>query len=432
MMLSLGERAAEIDVVESKRHEKPRSCRRYVCDRLTKERIMSIYSEAQSLTRYLDVALPHYLEELRQLCAIECPTASKTGVDEAGAWVRRWAAAHGWDVRVWPDASVGDGLLVKLPGGAVDGPRVLLAAHLDTVYPVGTAAARLLRREGDKLLGPGSADNKSGLLSSLYAMAALEELGLLGSLGAVDLLCGGDEETDMRASLVMFRELAPQYDIALVLEAGRENGDIVSARKGNGHFLLEVRGKAAHAGVEPHKGANAILALAQQICALQQLNGMRPGVTLNVGVISGGTVSNTVPDYAQAEIDVRVTHPDDMDPVGAAIAQIADVTYVPRTTSQLYGGWAAPPMARTPQIAALADLAKACAHELTFEIADATTGGISYANVLASMGLPVLDGLGPVGGLDHSPDEYIVYSSIVPRTALLALLMLRYGEGVTR
>src|SRR5205085_1221560 len=238
--------------------------------------IMPTTPEARALTAYLEPLLPTYLEELRQLCAIECPTSHKPGVDEAGAWVRRWTAARGWELRVWSDATAGDSLVASIHGAGR--LRVMLVAHLDTVYPVGVAASRPLHIEGDTLLAPGSADNKSGLLSGLYAMAALGELGLLEPFGTISMVCGGDEETDMRSSVALLRELAPAYDVALVLEAGRENGDIVGARKGSGNFVLDVYGKAAHAGVEPHKGANAILALAHQTIALQALNGMREGV----------------------------------------------------------------------------------------------------------------------------------------------------------
>src|SRR5258706_3025749 len=223
--------------------------------------------EAQALTSYLESQRATYLEELRQLCAIECPTASKVGVDEAGAWVRRWVAARSWELRDWPDQTVGDGLVATVRGAGQ--PRIMLVAHLDTVYPVGIAAQRPVWTDGDKLLGPGSADNKSGLLSGLYAMATLEDLGMLPRCGTISMVCGGDEETAMRSSIALLRELAPHYDLALVLEAGRENGDIVGARKGGGSFVLETFGKAAHAGVEPEKGAHAILALAQHTLALQ-------------------------------------------------------------------------------------------------------------------------------------------------------------------
>lgn len=377
---------------------------------------------AEALRAWLEPRLATYIEELRQLCAIECPTSSKAGVDEAGAWVRRWAAARGWELASYPDESVGDGLVATVRGtGRL---RAMLVAHLDTVYPVGVAAERPLRQEGDRLLGPGSADNKSGLLSGLYAAEALAALAP-ESFAVLSVVCGGDEEIDSRASGAMLRALAPDYDLALVLEAGRENGDIVSARKGNGLFSLEVVGRAAHAGVEPERGANAVLALAQQIIALQALNGMRPGVTVNVGVIGGGTVPNAVPDRAWAKVDVRVARPEDMAPVEAAIRAIAAEERVSGTSTSVGDGWGFPPMARTPAIERLVRLAQSCAGELGFELRDAATGGVSYANLLAGAGLPVLDGLGPVGGEDHSPREYIEISSIVPRTALLALLIAR-------
>lgn len=381
--------------------------------------------EAEMLHTWLAQRLPTYLEELRQLCAIECPSSYKPGVDQAGAWVRGWATARGWEITDYPDELTGDGIVVTLRGSGR--LRVMLVAHLDTVYPVGVAAERPLRQESRFLLGPGSADNKSGLLSGLYAAAALGELAPQ-SFAALSVVCGGDEETDARASGAMLRALAPDYDIALVLEAARENGDIVSARKGNGLFRFEVAGRAAHAGVEPEKGASAILALARQIIDLQALNGSRPGLTVNVGVISGGTVPNALPDRAEALVDVRIGRPEDMAPVEAAIRSIAATEYVPGTRTSVSDGWGFPPMDRTPAIERLVAITKSCATELGFRVNDAATGGVSYANLLAGAGLPVLDGLGPVGGLDHSPGEYIDLESIVPRTALLALLILRAGS----
>lgn len=382
-------------------------------------------ADATMLMAWLEARLPAYLTELRQLCAIECPTDHKPGVDAAGAWVRTWATARGWEVQTFPAETVGDNLVVTVRGtGRL---RALLVAHLDTVYPIGVAAARPLQIDGDTLLGPGSADNKSGLLSGLYALAALEELGRL-PFATLSLVCGSDEETDMRVSGALLRNLAPDYDLALVLEAARENGAIVSARKGGGVFRLDVQGRAAHAGIEPEQGAHAILALAHQIVALQALNGTRPGLTLNVGVVAGGSVSNTVPDAAHALVDVRVIRSADQAPVVAAIQAIAAEERVAGTRASVSGGWKHPPMDRTPAIAALADLARACAAELGFALEDVATGGISYANLLAGASLPVLDGLGPAGGQDHSPREYIRVSSIVPRTALLALLLLRRAE----
>ncbi len=384
-------------------------------------------AEARAISSWLDQRLANYLESLRELCSIECPSGFESGVNAACLWVQDWALQRGWNVERYSDAQAGDSLCVSVRGGANRGPKLLLAAHLDTVYPVGTAAARPMEQVDDRLLAPGIADNKSGLLSGLFAMAALVDLDLLESVESITLFCGADEESDMRTSLAIFADLAPHHNVALVLEAGRENGDIVQARKTSAYYVLEIEGREAHAGVEPQRGANAILSMAHRIVQLQALNEMRPGVTVNVGVVQGGTMPNVVPGRARAEIDVRAVATTDLKPVTDAIQGIVDSVVVPHTRAMLYGGWKAPPMPCTPEIAALVTVARSCAEELGFDLEAASTGGISYANYLAGLGLPVLDGLGPVGGLDHSPSEYILYSSIVPRTALLTLLMLRHS-----
>ncbi len=377
---------------------------------------------AESLLPWLTLRLPAYIAALEQLCAIDSPTGHRPGIDATGQWAEQWAAARGWNIRRFPDAQAGDGLAFTVHGtGRL---RVLLAAHMDTVYPVGTAAARPLRREGGRLVGPGSADNKGGLLSALYAVEALAALAPQ-SFGTLSVVCGSDEERNSRASRAMLEALAPAYDLALVMEPARANGDIVSARKGSGVFVLDVTGRAAHAGVEPERGVNAIVALAHQIVALQALNGLRPGVTVNVGVIAGGEAPNVVPAQARALVDVRAARPEDMAPVTAAVEAIAAREVVAGAVTQVSGGWTFAPMARTPAIGRLADLARACAGELGFTLGDTATGGASYANLLAGLGMPVLDGLGPVGGQYHGPDEYIEQASIVPRIALVALLIAR-------
>jgi glutamate carboxypeptidase len=300
----------------------------------------------------------------------------------------------------------------------------MLIGHLDTVYPDGTAAIRPMRFEGLKIMGPGVCDMKGGLLVGMYAMRALQIAGF-DDFAELTFFFNSEEELGSPVSRTLYTPVAQKMDAVLVLEAARMNGDIVSARKGAGVYTVRVKGKAAHAGVEPEKGANAILEMAHQVIAFQKLNGIAPGVTINTGVISGGTQHNVVPEQAELEVDVRAVDLAGVAAIRHAIAGLNGQTTVPGTQVQIQGGFSYFPMAKTSAIAFLVERAQETARELGFEIKDAATGGASDANQIAALGVPVLDGLGPVGGLDHGPDEYIEQASIVPRTALLVGLLQR-------
>ena len=243
------------------------------------------------------------------------------------------------------------------------------------------------------------------------------------------MFCNSEEEIGSPAS----RQLYPQYvrdaDAVLVLEAARESGAMVSARKGVGTYKLTVHGKSAHAGVEPDKGANAVLALARYLDALQAVNGLRPGVTLNVGVVRGGTRPNVIADLATAEIDVRVARATDAAPLEQAMRDALAREVVPGTSAELTGGISNPPMEKTEASARLVALAQQAARELGFEIQDVATGGGSDGNYTAALGVPTLDGLGPVSGKSHNAlEEWTDEKSIVPRVAMLAKLIVKIAE----
>jgi glutamate carboxypeptidase len=362
------------------------------------------------------------LSDLAALVNVDCGTHNKAGVDRVGAWIGARCAAWDWQVERLPLAAYGDCWLARLHGDGTG--RVLLVGHLDTVYPDGTAAARPMRFEGERILGPGVCDMKGGLLVGMYALRALQLAGFR-DFAEIAFFFNSDEEIGSPGSRPLYEPVARGMDSALVLEAARANGDIVSARKASGEFTLRVTGKAAHAGVEPEKGANAVVELAHQVLALQKLNGLAPGVTVNPGVTGGGTKPNVVPAEAWVIVDVRATDPAGVEAITRALSSLPARTTVPGTRLEVSGGFRHPPMARTPATGFLAGLARDSARELGFEINDVATGGASDANTLASLGLPVLDGLGPVGGLDHSPDEYIEAGSLTPRAAMLAGLIQR-------
>jgi glutamate carboxypeptidase len=238
-------------------------------------------------------------------------------------------------------------------------------------------------------------------------------------------VCNPDEEIGSPMSGPVIRELAPAYDAAFVLEGARANGDIVSARKGITDYAIEFVGRAAHAGVEPEKGANAVLAAANATVAMQALNGRWPGVTVNVGVARGGTRTNVVPERCLLQVDLRSPELATLEEAEAEIARICTDHGVDGVTARVDGdGWHRP-MEKKEGGARLAALAIDLASELGFELRDAATGGASDANTTSAAGTPTIDGLGPVGGDDHAPAEWLDLTSVVPRVALLAGLISR-------
>jgi glutamate carboxypeptidase len=233
-----------------------------------------------------------------------------------------------------------------------------------------------------------------------------------------------DEEIGSPTSTAHVRAAAATSDVALVLECARANGDLVSARKGTLDLRLHIRGRAAHAGVEPEKGRSAALEAAHKTLALHALNGRWPGVTCNVGVVKAGTRPNVVAEEAVLEVDLRALARADLEAAEVAVGEIAAVTTVPDTTCAvevLARHW---PMEKLPAADRLVEHATELAVRLGFTVHDSVTGGASDANTTAGMGVPSLDGLGPVGGLDHAPGEYLEVDSVVPRVTLLAALLL--------
>ncbi len=381
--------------------------------------------ELDALRVVIAADLPAYLADLETLVNIDCGSYTPAGVDQVGEWTGRFLEGLGATVehRADPEGRYGRTVVATFDG-RVGAPRVLLIGHMDTVFDPGTAAARPFRIEDGVAYGPGVTDMKSGLLAGLYAIKAL-----IGELGGVPFerltfIANPDEEIGSPSSTAHIRAAAPDVDACFVLECARANGDIVSARKGILDTRITIEGRAAHAGVEPEKGRSAILEASRIIRDLHALNGRWPGVTVNVGVIAGGTRPNVVAERCHLEVDVRSTTSDGLDTVEAAIRDIAATTEVPDTVADVHVmvGWR--PMEKLARSGRLVEHAQAVAARLGFEVHDTATGGASDANTTSGMGVPTLDGLGPIGGNDHAPSEYLDVDSIVPRTTLLAGLLL--------
>jgi glutamate carboxypeptidase len=391
-------------------------------------------AELEQIRATVAADLPAFLTDLERLCNIDCGSYSPAGVDEVGSWTAGYLEGLGGSVERRPDPTgrFGETIVATFRGGAPDGARILLIGHMDTVFPDGTVAARPFAIEGDVARGAGVSDMKGGLLVGLYAISALRELGG-GSLhtlpfGRIVFIANPDEEIGSLASTPHIREAAAESDVAFVFEAARANGDFVSSRKGIADLRLSIAGRAAHAGVEPEKGRSAILTAAGLVRAIHDLNGRWPGVTTNVGVIAGGTRPNVVPEAAELQVDVRAVARGALDDALAAVADLATRPLVPDTsvTIETMAQWF--PMEKLERSGRLVDHAIALAGRLGFQTKDAATGGASDANTTSGMGVPSIDGLGPIGGNDHSPQEYLEVSSIVPRTALAAALILEVAR----
>jgi glutamate carboxypeptidase len=299
---------------------------------------------------------------------------------------------------------------------------VLFLAHYDTVFPSEEVRRRPFLSDGRRAYGPGVADMKGGIVT-LWEALRLLAAGGWSEFASLTVIHNADEEIGSPRSRVMIEEEARRADVCFVLEPGRPDGAVVTARKGVGRYTLTVHGKAAHAGAYPQDGASAVVALAHKIVELHALNDYGRGLTVNAIVTEGGTRSNVVPEVARAEIDVRVPAMAQVAALEARLWEIAATEHLPRTRGVLEGGLNRPPMEPSPRGQALLALAQGLARALGFPLPATGTGGGSDGNFVAALGVPVLDGLGAVGGGFHSAEEYLEIASLPQRAALLALLV---------
>jgi glutamate carboxypeptidase len=362
------------------------------------------------------------------MVGVDSGTFTHEGVNRVADWcAARFTSLGGTVERIHHEPEDGDERLGDLVIGRVEGdrpgPTVLLIGHTDTVFSAGTVLERPFSIEGERAYGPGVCDMKSGLLAGFFALELLREAG--GLPGRVVFVCNSDEEIGSPFSKPVIQELSGDADVAFVLEPARAGGELVSARKGVTDLRIDISGRSAHAGVEPERGASAVLEAAHKIVALHSLNGRWPGATVNAGVVRGGSRPNVVAERCSIHVDIRAPEEESLDEVERAAILIAESSTVPGTTSVVRMGANHRPMERTEATMALVSLAQEVAGELGFEVGHLATGGASDANTTAAAGVPTLDGLGPVGGDAHSAAEWLDLGSVVPRIALLAGLVAR-------
>jgi len=365
--------------------------------------------------------LPGFLNELQELVAIETPTGDAGAIERAVTWLElRLAGLADTHRYVVP----GHGPMLRAQRAGSD-RRVMLVGHLDTVWPVGSWA-ELWRASGDRIFAPGVYDMKGGVLFIVELLRWLDRTG--ADHPTLDIVINPDEETGSLGSRDLIRRVAEDCDLALVLEPTTVDGIIKLARKGSGEFRLTIHGRAAHQGVEPERGVNAVVEAAHQIGRLLELADPEAGTTVGPNVIHAGTASNVVPDRAELLIDVRAWTADEQHRVGRALAELRPVLAGARL--ELGGGWNRPPMEACAESIEVFERAKAIGAGLGLDLRWARWGGSSDANLTAAAGTPTLDGLGPVGADSHQLTESIVVDAIPARLALLTELVtsLRASE----
>jgi len=309
---------------------------------------------------------------------------------------------------------------MQLPGRKKSG-QILALGHLDTVWPLGTLRTMPFREAGGRLWGPGVLDMKSGIAFFVFAARALRELDIPVA-SKVLLQLNSDEEVGSESSRELTEKNAGRSKAVLVLEPGTGlEGKLKTARKGVGDFTLVVRGKAAHAGVDFAAGASAVLELARQINRVAGFTILSRGITVNPGVISGGTRSNVVAAEARAHVDIRVLKLKDAPGLEKKFRSLRPLD--PRCSIEVTGGLNRPPMERSAGIVKLFRMAQKLAHELGVEVEESLTGGGSDGNFTAALGIPTLDGLGGVGEGAHAANESILVDRIADRTAMIAKLL---------
>ena len=310
-----------------------------------------------------------------------------------------------------------------------DAPRQLFfMIHMDTVYSPDTHSFDV-QMKNNRLIGPGVADAKGGLVVMLKALEAFECAPVKNEIGWTMLL-NPDEEIGSPGTKHILPSLLNGIETAILFEPSLPNGDLVGARKGSGNFTLFAKGKAAHAGRNPQDGKNAVTALAEAVVKIDSLNGSRPGLTVNVGVIEGGTAVNVVPDRAAVHFNVRLEHKQDAEFFSREVeTMIRDLSAARGVELRLHGGLSAPPKEMDEPTIAVYQHIRQCGEELGLSLNWQPSGGVSDGNRIAALGIPTVDTLGVRGGSIHSEDEYCHIDSLTERAKLTTLYLLKLASG---
>lgn len=381
--------------------------------RTTKNELNTIWPERLD---YFESRLPALVQTIREFVEIESPSDNKLAADRMGTLLAARFEAAGGHASVHRAENYGDNIQIDFPGRDKTKP-VLLLGHFDTVYPLGTLANMPCHQTGDRLHGPGVLDMKSGVALMLYAIEALKSWhGALPRPVTVFLV--SDEEVGSYSSRKTTEKLARESAAVLVLEPAGPRGAVKTARKGVGEYFLTAHGIASHAGLDPGKGHSAILELAHQITKIWKWNDLKRGLSINPGVIRGGTRTNVIAAEAVIEIDVRIKSAKQAAGIDRRFRALKPVDK--HCKLAIRGGINRLPMERNAGVIALYKKAKALAAHINWKLEEAAVGGGSDGNFTAGIGIPTLDGMGALGDGAHAIHEHIIISELPRRALLLA------------
>jgi glutamate carboxypeptidase len=361
---------------------------------------------------------------LRKMVEIESPSDDKAAVDRMGSFLAEAFETLGGQVTFYPQEAAGNHLKAEFAGGASNGASgkpVLLLGHFDTVWPMGTLTKMPFHIQDGRAFGPGVYDMKAGIAMMIFAMRALKASGH-NDHRPVTILLDTDEEVGSTTGRPVVEATAKGCEAVLVLEPSQgPQGHLKTSRKGVGDITIRVRGRASHSGVDFEKGQSAIVELARQLLEIVKFSDPSRGITVNPGVIQGGTRSNVVAAEAWAEVDLRVAHAADAALLEQKFAALKP--FNPECSIEISGGMNRPPMERTEGTVRLFGIAREIAGSIGLEIAESSTGGGSDGNFTSALGIPTLDGLGALGEGAHATNESVVIQQLPQRTALLAGLI---------
>jgi glutamate carboxypeptidase len=371
----------------------------------------------ESLLGRLTAQTSEMVATLRELVELESPSGNKPALDRLGQHLAAEFAKLGGEIKFHKQDSAGDHLQVDFAG---PGNPVLLLGHMDTVWDLGTLATMPFRVAKGRAFGPGIFDMKAGIVQAIYAIRALRELNRLPR--AITVMLVTDEEVGSASSRTITEAVAKKSAAVLVLEPAQgPKGALKTSRKGVGEYHLEVAGREAHSGLDPDQGASAVLELARQLLVIQKFADRKRGITVNPGVVRGGTRSNVIAGEAVADVDARISKLKDITPLDRKFRSLRP--FDKRCQVKVSGGINRPPLERSKQVAELFTLARRLARELGWKLEETSVGGGSDGNFTAALGVPTLDGLGAVGEGAHARHESVIIDEMPRRAALLARLI---------